>query len=245
MQNPDSKPLKLPLTLEALLQFNADFGLNHEASPNGVPAGYDWYARPRRGNWNTVPEGFTALTGWGQAFWIQGTSGMGAYLLLRNHMTLVCHGNARRWSLLQSSGAEGAEFRPDYAGNVATAAVSPGLIERGASAVGFAPSNAYHFWPKVGRSAIPTGGLCGMLVLVQARAEPVAPGSYKRPNMLLGMGADYWLSKTAAWDNYRTNRDVAIGRLRLVTTNWSWYGLSTASDSDLQQLFRDGYDEAR
>lgn len=236
---------KLPLTLNALLQFNADFRLGHEALPSGVPSSYDWFARPRKGTWNTVPEGFSALTGWGQAFWTQGTGAADAYLLLRNHMTLLCHGASRRWTLLQASRTEGAEFRPDYAGNVAKSAFNPGPIEAGADAVGFAATSAYHFWPKAGRGKLPYAELCGMLVLVQARAEPVVPDGYAVPSLLLGLGADYWQNQTAAWDNYRTNRDVAIGRLRLVTVTWNWFGLSTASDADLRRLFNEGYEDAR
>ena len=240
-----AKRRRLPLSQDTLLQFNVDFSLAHEGLPNGVPGSYDWFAKPRKGTWNSVPEGFAALTGWGQAFWTQGTGTASAYLLLRNHMTLVCHGSRHQWSLLQASSTEGAEFRPDYAGNVAKPAGNPGPIEAGADAVGFAASSAYHFWPKAGRSKLPSTELCGILVLVQARVEPVAPNSYRTPNMLLGLGADYWLNRTAAWDNYRTNRDVAIGRLRLVTEAWNWFGLSTASDSDLRKLINEGYEDAR
>jgi hypothetical protein len=244
----DGTPLarrQLPLSLEALLQFNSDFLQAHEAAPLGVPAGYDWYARPRKGSWNAVPAGFGALTGWGQAFWTQGTRQPGAYLLLRRQLTLVCHGSARRWSLLQGAATEGAAFRPDYAGNVAKPAGTPGFIESGADAIAFGTDSAYHFWPRTGRSSLPPGELCGMLVLVEARAEPVAPHGYREPHLLLGLGADYWLNKTAPWDNYRSNRDVAIGRLRLLKTQWAWYGLSTASDSDLRRLASEGYDDAR
>lgn len=232
---------KLPLTQESLLNFNADFRLKHEALPDGVPSGYDWYSKPRTGSWNKPPSGFTAITGWGQAFWTQGTTSPGAYLLLKNQMTLVCHGSQRQWTLIQSSDTEGAEFRPDFAGNTAKKALAATYIEAPASVIGFNAASAYHFWPKAGRASIPSGEICGMLFLVQARAEPIRAGSYAKPHMLLGMGADYWLNKTAPWDNYKTNKDVAIGRLKLVGTAWSWYGLSTASDADLRRLAQAGY----
>jgi hypothetical protein len=231
---------KLPLSEKELLQFNDDFRRPHEAVPAGVPGGYDWYSKPKRGSWNSVPPNHIALTGWGQAFWARGTTSPEAHLLLKNHMTLLCLGNGK-WVLAQSSAPVGADFRADFVGNLATRAKSPGNLEADATAVEVIPGRAYHFWPKTARADVPKEALCGMLVLVQARAEPISEGSYTRPNLLLGLGADYWLNKTAAWDNYKTNRDVAIGRLKLVTKSWAWYGLSTASDSDLALLASDGY----
>lgn len=232
---------KLPVTLDVLLGFNTDLQLNHEALPAGVPAGYDWYLKGRMGAWNTPPTGFTALTGWGQAFWAKGTATPSAHLLMKNHMTLVCHGSQRKWSLLQSSGVQGAVFQPDFANNVSTKAHVPGIVETDALAVSFPATTAYHFWPSAARGVLPSGEICGTLTLVQARAEPIGSGSYDTPNLLLGMGADYWLNATAPWDNYKTNRDVAIGRLKLVKTTWAWYGVSTASDADLKRLFNGGF----
>lgn len=233
---------QLPLSLEQLLKFNDDFFRPHEGAPAGVPNGYDWYARPKRGSWNTVPANRSAMTGWGQAFWTNGTSVPTAYLLLKNQMTLVCHGRPHTWTLVQSAPPNGAEFRADFVGNAARQAIAAaGAIESDALSVLVPVGRAYHFWPKVDRAAIPADPLCGVLVLVQARAEPMSADSYAQQNLLLGLGADYWQSKTAPWDNYRTNSDIAIGRLKRVGTNWAWYGLSTASDDDLTLLYEQGY----
>jgi len=235
---------KLPLTLEALLNFNVDFRLKHEALPDGVPSDYDWYTKPRADAMNKPPAGFTALTGWGQAFWTRGTTHPGAYLLLKNQMTLVCRGSQRQWTLIQSSNTEGAVFRADFAGNVSTKATPANYAEAGADVINFNPGMAYHFWPKSGRVSLPSGDICGMLFLVQGRAEPISAGSYEKPHLLLGLGGDYWLNRSAPWDNYKTNVGVANGRLKLVSRSWSWFGLSTASDADLQRLFQQGYIKA-
>ena len=96
------KRLKLPLTTEELLAFNDDFRRPHEAAPDGVPNGYDWYSKPKRGSWNSAPPNYTALTGWGQAFWAKGTTSADAHLLLRSQMTLLCKGDGR-WVMAQSS----------------------------------------------------------------------------------------------------------------------------------------------
>lgn len=245
-EQPSAQPLLtvaagLSISREALFAFNTDFTLPHEAAPAGVPGGYDWYAKPRRGSWNTPPSEFTAITGWGQAFWAKGTTTPSANLLLKNHLTFVCHGSQRQWSLLQSANVEGAVFQPDYSTNTAVKATSAGQLETGSLALTFPATTAYHFWPTAARGALPSGPLCGTLTMVQARAQPLAANSYGTPNLLLGMGADYWLNKTAPWDNYKTNRDLAIGRLKLVTTTWTWYGLSTASNADLERLFSNGF----
>jgi hypothetical protein len=224
-----------------LLAFNTDFTLPHEAAPAGVPGGYDWYANARAASWNTPPSGFTAITGWGQAFWAQGTAAPSAHLLLKNHLTFICHGSQRQWSLVQSAGVEGAVFAADFSTNAAVKATSAGLLETGSLALTFPVKKAYHFWPLAARAELPSGPLCGMLTMVQARAQPLTLNSYATPNLLLGMGADYWLNRTAPWDNYKTNLDVAIGRLKLVKTTWAWYGLSTASNSDLERLFNNGF----
>lgn len=231
----------LSISRETLLAFNTDFTLPHEASPAGVPSGYDWYVKARSGTWNTPPSGFTAITGWGQAFWAKGTPTPSANLLLKNLLTFVCHGSQRQWSLLQSSSVQGAVFQPDYSTNVAVKAMASTAQESGSLALTFPATTAYHFWPTTARGALPGGPLCGTLTVVQARVQPLTANSYATPNLLLGMGADYWLNKTAPWDNYRTNRDVAIGRLKLVKTTWAWYGLSTASNADLERLLNSGF----
>lgn len=232
---------RLPLTLAQLKQFNADMRLPHEALPKGVPSSYDWYVRPKVDQWNRPPGNFTALTGWGQAFWTHDTARADAYLQLRRHQTLLCHGEQRQWSLLQSRLVEGAEFRPDFKDNAAVPAPFFARVGEESNLVGWSPHGAYHFWPSGGRASLPNGPVCGLLVLVEARSVPVSASSGVASSLLLGLGADYWLSKTAPWDNYKTNAGVAVGRLRLVATSWRWFGFSSASDADLQALHERGY----
>ncbi len=232
---------KLPLTLAQLRQFNTDMGLAHEASPKGVPSSYDWSTRPKVDRWNKHPDNYTALTGWGQAFWTRDSTRPQAYLQLRKHQTLVCHGEQRQWSRVQSQLVEGAEFRPDFQGNAAVTTPFFSTVPPESNLVGWSISGAYHFWPSGGRARLPAGPLCGLLVLVQARAVPMSDSHTASPNLLLGMGADYWLSRTAPWDNYKTNAGVGVGRLRLVDETWHWYGFSSASDADLRALHERGY----
>jgi hypothetical protein len=64
-------------------------------------------------------------------------------------------------------------------------------------------------------------------------------------NLLIGLGADYWLDEKAQWNHFKTNKDVAVGRLRALTWDWQWYGLSTAPDADLTRLFQEGFHDRK
>ncbi|HEY1089770.1 MAG TPA: hypothetical protein VGE47_01630 [Burkholderiaceae bacterium] len=235
---------KVQLSLAQLLQFNTDRSKAHEALPKGVPGGYSWYRYPTMDAGNEPPSNYTAITGWSQAFWAAGTSSANAYLQVQNHQTLVCHGPERRWSLVQApQPVEGAEFSPDFVNNANVKL--PFLAKSQASnVVGWSIDGAFHFWPAGGRGALPTDSVCGVLVLLQARALPLTSSDAKKPSILLGLGADYWLNKTAPWNNYTTNAGLGVGRLKLVGTDWGWYGFSTASDADVQNLFNKGFDTA-
>lgn len=230
-------PLQLPADLD-LAQIQQDGRQPHEHPPLGVPRGYDWARGPRVGAGNT-PGAFRAATGWGQAFAAEGAAGSVA-LQVRAMQVLLCAGPEHAWQLVQRGAVEGRQFRADFAGNAATQAPH---FERDAefATIGFDAGTAFHFWPAQGRFDLPAAPLCGVLVLLQARLDPAAPAGAQA---LIGLGADYWSDRRALWDRYRTNRDIAIGRLRSVTPEWRWYGLSTASDADLERLRTQGYELA-
>lgn len=234
----DAGPAALPEGLD-LAAIQRDGALPHERAPRGVPRGFDWARGPRVGAGNT-PGAFRAATGWGQAYSGGDADGL-VVLQLRDMQVFVCAGTPHRWWLVQRGPIEGRQFRADFAGNtsVAAARFEP---RDDATTVAFAAGSAFHFWPAMGRFELPEGPLCGVLVLLQARLDPDrADGSA----VLVGLGADYWRDRHARWDQYRTNRDIAIGRLRLLTPQWRWIGLSTASDDDLERLRTQGYETPR
>jgi hypothetical protein len=236
--------VSLGIPLGTLLRLSPPFGTPHQAIPAGVPGGYDWRERSRRGNGNNVPAGFKAFTGWAQAFWIDGAPVGTQKLEVRQYQTLLCTLSAgtRRWQRVQWGDIEGAAFRADYVDNLNV----PPEVERLAPShwrIGFGAGRAYHFWAHQGRVVLGTEALCGILVLFEARAvEPsgrtLPPGTAS--TLLVGGGADYWLDTTAAWDQYRTNADVGIGVMRRVGAAWEWHGMGTADDDALTQLARDG-----
>lgn len=238
-----SKRGHLPLTWDALLKMSREMSLPHEGQPEGVPLDYDWLRNPRLGAGNN-PGDFTAITGWGQVFSAKGSSASSISIKIRDMRVLACYGRQRRWVLLQQGVIEGSQFRPDFQGNVNKPPLHYSHAA-GATSVRFEKNFTYHFWPNQGRADLPAKDICGIVVLLQAKMIP--PGQdknslAKRSGVLLGLGADYWRDKGAGWDNYQSNRDVAIGRLKWVSTSWHWFGLITASMEDLRRLYALGYE---
>lgn len=231
-----AQALKLPDGVD-LVEIRHDGALKHEQVPRGVPRGYDWALAPRIGAGNRPGE-FRAATGWGQVFRADDSKDADAAVQLRELQVLLCAGPLKEWQLVQRGTIEGRQFQADYNGDRSRPARLLRQVN-GHVTVAIDAGSSFHFWPTSGRFDLPAGELCGFVVLVQARLDPA--GSASQPGYLVGLGADYWLDRSAPWDRYRTNRDIAIGRLRLATTEWRWYGLSTADEADLQRLATQGY----
>jgi hypothetical protein len=222
------------------------FGAAHEAIPVGVPPGYDWRLASKLHAANRIPAGYKAFTGWAQVFSAPGSDASNHQSVeIRNHQTLMCtreNGQAV-WRRVQAGGITGAVFRPDFAGNVNSPAT---VVETAPDTlrVGFPVNQAYHFWPRQGRMDLPTAPLCGHVVVLEARAvkpNGEALASSDRAALLIGVGADYWLSRTAPYDKHLTNVPSAAGQLRLVTSGWQWFGMSVAEPAELAALQIQGF----
>lgn len=225
------------LSLSGLHQLNADWSLTHQAPPMGVPRDYSWSTKPQIEAGNQ-PGRFKTITGWGHAFWSKDTVGHPGQLQIRSMHTFICSGPERRWSRAQHGSIEGAEYRADFKNNANKAArySSDGAITN----VSFDAGNTFHFWPK-GRAHLPAGDICGVVVVLEARAVDTRPTDSPRTGgYLMGLGADYWIDASAPYDNFRTNKGVGLGRLKYVGDQWTWFGFSTASDQDLQRLHAGG-----
>lgn len=210
---------------------------SHEAYPAGVPSSYDWAKGPRVGAGNN-PDGFEAATGWGQVFYKKDSSfSQMSSFEIKNFRTFLCtrsdHG--MEWSLVQRGPIVGGEFNADFSGNISR--VPPFFVRNGDVAeIQFNVGGAFHFWPEMGRIDLLSQKLCGFLVYLEARQTKGDPKT-----VLLGLGADYWLTRSAPWDNYKTNKDVAIGRLKILTADWRIIGLTTATGDALRLLKDVGY----
>lgn len=230
------------ISAEKLIEFNVDFGKSHEYTPAGVPPAYSWARWPRLGAGNRPPSGFGAITGWGHIFFSSyPTGGDPGLVQLRNMNVFLCQKTDGKWRRIQSGQIAGGEYRGDFSGNISKAPKVFHVLSDGVAEVQFDFGNTFHFWPKQGRKALPTTNICGVLVIVEARVVPgTSNGAGK---YLLGLGADYWTNVSSPWDNFKTNSDVAIGRLKVIGSAWDWFGVSTASDTDLLKFVADGYIE--
>lgn len=229
------------ISLKRLLDINQDMNKLHDARPKGVPTGYDWAKGPRNGAGNN-PGLYSATTGWGQIFWVNGAKINSDRIEVRNFKYFICHGSEHNWTLLQQGGIEGKQFRADYVNNSNNTAE---FFEEkdGVATIAFDTGSAFHFWPKQGRVTLPSKDVCGVLVLLEARLSPkYGTIDNTREAFLIGLGADYWEKLNSKWSNFRTNTDVAIGRLKFVSNGWTWYGMSTASDLELRRLYQNGYE---
>ncbi len=228
------------ITKAKLIEINQDLHKMHEFMPSGVPTGYDWYKGPRLGAGNNVGS-YTASTGWGQVFWAKGIRESSDYLQIRNFNFFVCYGVERKWVLLQKGQIEGRQFDASFAKN-SNKQATYFETKNGLSTVFFEKGTAFHFWPSQGQVNLPSKNICGVFVMLEAR---VVPGSGKLEtgprNFLIGAGADYWTKVNSKWDNYRTNTDIAIGRLKFVHKEWELFGIGTATDDDVNRLYDEGY----
>ena len=239
---------RLPITYSQLQQFNVDQTLNSESYPQGVPASYGWGFHPVMQAGNVVPTGFTAITGWGQIFWASGVTSSSDYVQLQKFMTLICVNNndVHTWILLQKGDVSGAEFNSDYVDNInAHPPYFSQVTGSGVATFGIDTGNkVFHYWYTQGRVTLPSTNICGTLTIQQARTVTKASGGTAgggTGSYVIGLGGDYWLNLTAQWKQYTTNTGIDIGRFKMITGKWVWYGVSTASDTDLLNLSRYGY----
>lgn len=211
-----------------LLQIYDDMHTKHEARPDGVPDNYDWSSSPRVGVGNNPTSDYSALTGWGHIFTNRDCPS-DTVVQLRNLRTYLLSKKTARWRYLQGGAIHGRIYRADFHNNENKSAgyqVNSDVLE-----VKVPQGTAFHFWSKSSRPGIDYDDIAGILVVFEARAESTEFNSCSP--LLAGAGADYWKSKNAEWDNFLTNRDAAIGRLKIVKDNWGWFGMTTASKREL------------
>lgn len=235
-----NQPLPGDLSAETLAGILIDAYKPHEGVPLGVPKSYDWAKRPRMGAGNN-PNGFLAATGWAQVFYNHNSPLNNplkpSRIAIRRLQTFICAQSSEgfQWSLVQEGEIEGRQFRADFTNNASqSAAVFQQTSEH--AEIEFARGAAFHFWPRAGRFTLPDQSHCGILVILQAKQ---LDGDAN--NLVVGLGADYWTTPTAAWDNYKTNKDLAIGRLKVLGPDWRWVGMTTAQVDALSALRQQGY----
>jgi hypothetical protein len=209
----------------------------HEVLPQGVPSDFNWARRPRV-NMGNNPRGFRALLGWGQLYPCAGDrSGPLAPVELRDLNTWVLSRSTSRWKLVEASQqVVGGAYREDYLNNESVPG-DVGTGPGGGTLVTMLPERNFHFWEATGRTEIDPTNIMGVVVTLRARLLSNQPvGAVSHECLVLGVGADYWFSKTAIWTSHgRTVRDVGIGRFKLVEPTWRLYTMTSASSSLLRR----------
>ena len=215
-----------------------DMRLPHEARPHGVPDSIDWVTKPRLGMGNDPGE-FKAFIVWGQLYEAaEGNPATNTRVQIGGMKAYILSKADGEWRLIQdTSRIQGAAYREDFAGDVNRPA-DVRYEADGTLSVTAGDGHNYHFWPAAGRVTITPDDIAGVLVVAQARLivdDPNQPDDRAQARYVLSIGADYWQSLTAAWDSWKTNGDVGIGRFRYVTSEWQAFTMSSLSEDDLRQ----------
>jgi hypothetical protein len=204
--------------------------LPSEAVPHGIT--YEFAYHPRLGS---GPGSFTAFTAWGQLYECgSGNPQAGARVEIRDIEGWIKSRSTGAWTRVQQSiGTGGGAFIEDYVNNV-TKAPDAVHTPSGSMSVRAGGGYNYHFWPTSGRASINPGDVAAVITTVRARLLPgTFSSSGPAPCYVLSVGADYWSSLTAGWSQFTTNKDVGIGRFKLVDPNWRLYTMSTTSAGNL------------
>lgn len=214
-----------------------DMSQPHESKLHGVPGSLNWAHRPRVGMGND-PEGFRALAAWGQLYEAdEGNPATNTRVQIRNLRAYVLSRSTGQWRRVQDApSVAGNAYREDYADDIN----KPGDVRPEASggiSVTAGDGYNYHFWAHEHRVEIDPNDIAGVITTVEARLildDADLADDRGEARYLLGVGADYWLSMTAQWDQWRTNGDIGIGRHKFVRKNWSLFTMSTLDEEELQ-----------
>ena len=235
--------IKIDVPEQVLMSFFDDMILPHEGLPAGVPDSYDWAKYPRAGKWNNPDSTFHAIIGWGQIFRVKNKKlDDECELSIRGLRTFILSKATNQWFKIEDDIVNGSLYRADYANNENSQknySINDEIIS-----VKVPNGSVFHFWPESGRSKIDPTDIGAVLVIIQAKSivkDHSLNQCMNEKTYLLGAGADYWIDKVTPWAQYTTNQDVVIGRLKLITNQWHWFGATTATKIQLYMLLNNGY----
>lgn len=208
----------------------SDITLPHEGFPHGVPGGYDWSQKPRVGA-QQPPEGWTAAIAWGQLYeWIGGNPSPNTRVQIKDMEMYYLSKKDNRWHLLQKSvGVDGNAYVEDFVNDVNKPA-DKRIESDGSVSVKVGGGYNFHFWSKLGRVKYPANDVAGCYVTVKARLvidKADLPDDRDSAKYVMSVGGDWWQSLTAVWDQFKTNKDMGIGRFRFVGKEWKSYNMIT------------------
>lgn len=197
----------------------------HEARPWGVAVSpqFPWADAPIVYN-PTPPAGMTAMIGFGDVHFAEGapTPVGGDTIQLRNFKTYILTSSNQLVLVQNPDTITGAQYYPDYRDDTHFQAQMSN--SGGVTSVVLDPAMTFHFFP-ADRIQIDPANVKGVVVAVEAKVS--SPAGTTDPNInnlyLMGMGADWWTTVNAQWDNQTTNPGVGDGRYVFLTTSWQAY----------------------
>lgn len=237
---PGDEPLNDAAEREWLRAIQADMSAPGDAWPHGVPASFGWGGSGRIGWGNQPPSDWTAIIPWGQVYVSADQPGIPANtrVQLRNLYVWIYSKARNRWEKRGGSlSVEGAHYVEDFGGDVSQPATSLRQEADGGISVTMIPAHNFHFWSTDYRQTMNPVDIGAVIVSCEARLvlhDPRLPDDRETAFWMLSVGADYWKDKTAAWDNFKTNGDVAIGRFRKLTPEWQTVYMHTATESQIK-----------
>ena len=132
-----------------------------------------------------------------------------------------------QWILItQSDSVGGSNFRADFKGNASFKADVREEKSGGLSISlrhGEDTKHVFHFWGR-NRGDIDPDDVAAAFASVEARlivGDRTKPDDRHKAKYLVSAGMDYWKSRTAKWDHFKTNGDAFIGRKRLIGSDWT------------------------
>ncbi|MEM9753511.1 MAG: hypothetical protein AAF916_09015 [Planctomycetota bacterium] len=225
------------LSINSLWTAAQDMTRPHDAPLSGAST-LDFHERPRLA-WGEEPEPrWTAAIHWGQVYEPRGGNpATNTRVQIRNLRLIVKRKSDGQWHVLQdTSEFSGAFYREDFANNDSWSAWQRDEAEGASICLPNGAGRNYHFWPTEGRVSFPLADIDEVVSSVDARLVRDnwnLPDDSDQARLLMGVGADYWESPTAAWDNWTTNGDIGIGRHRWITPQWQTYTMTTLTQHEL------------
>jgi hypothetical protein len=200
---------------------------SHQRLPNGVPDSYDWFRHPVIQQ-RTPPEGFKAITGWGQIYQSDAGNDVHQSVEIKNFKTYIIDDNFSVQQIQSTDSVTGGIYEPSYINNEST----PASIIRtpaGGTIAQLVGGHPFQFWPKAGRVNFLNSSLIGIVVTVEARLLPIEKlqDVPLGPAFIISVGADYWKTTTSVWDEYHSSKGIATGRFEILTHDWHCYTMTT------------------
>jgi hypothetical protein len=202
----------------------------HEGPMAGVPATFSWSSHPVVESVQP-PAGWDSATAWGVVYADANDASSeppqgSARVELRDMQLHVWSDTQSAWLQVQGTApVTGAHYLQDFAGNANVPADLRAEADGGVSSALIAGYNL-HVWPSGDRPALPVPGSEIGAVYVTVQARLIGPGA-SSGRYLLGVGADWWQTPTAA---FPANAGIGTGRFMYLSESWASYDFWTGGD---------------